>query len=304
MKGNLFISQKILHKYKYKYSGSNEPFLKGKTFLFPRNFCTTTNSTFNATAGELFFNWTKLLQRLGWWVGQWPTASPDQHLNFVKKSKNFHRQIQKFPQQIQQKNSPTNPKTRLVGWSMTHCVPRPISMLILQTPQFQTPCTTSHAQRRKRGNHDFFKTILFSCCKKINTKFSIPSFLRSFHLFFLPVWHHSPSPCIFHFFLSIVSNIFLSIVSRVFLSIVSKYFFAPLVVLALTNVPCLTLSPRAKSKTPLLELHHDKEIWSMVQWKSEKGKIQKTSTNGKLFFSSNPSIPSFIIFLALVEPLD
>ena len=109
----------------------------------------------------------------------------------------------------------------------------------------------------------FFKTILFSCCKKINTKFSIPSFLRSFHLFFLPVWHHSPSPCIFHFFLSIVSNIFLSIVSRVFLSIVSKYFFAPLVVLALTNVPCLTLSPRKNPKHHFLNfiMTRKSEAW-------------------------------------------
>ena len=93
-----------------------------------------------------------------------------------------------------------------------------------------------------------------------------------------------PSPCIFHFFLSIVSNIFLSIVSRVFLSIVSKYFFAPLVVLALTNVPCLTLSPRKNPKHHFLNFIMTRKSEAWFNENLRKGKYKKASANGKLFF--------------------
>lgn len=112
---------------------------------------------------------------------------------------------------------------------MTHCVPRPISMLILQTPQFQTPCTTNYAQigwGKKKKRRTFLKTILLYLCVVISP------YLVLFSLLFCQL-------CPTYFF---------QLCRGYFFQLCPKYFFAPLVVLPLTNVPCLTLSPRQNPK--------------------------------------------------------
>ena len=165
---------------------------------------------------------------------------------------------------------------------MTDCrVPRPISMLILQTPQFQTPCTTDHAQigfgnflqkKRERKNMKFVvfvvKTILFILMLlekqpetrvQIKLKFSV--FCEFLFVFsFLDM--SFPSLCTFlTSFCQLCPTYFFQLCRAYFFQLCPKYFFAPLVLLALTNVPLLdTFSQQAKSKTPLLELCDDNEM--------------------------------------------